>query len=170
MLQRGQAAISRTITCRRTKRFTLGNESNKERSMDISKINGNPIIMGGEALLEKYYKEGRIYFSTVNESPASFIGGTWERVLVGAGGDYALESSGGNLLHNHGEALSIATDQAAVKVKTAQIGAYVSWGFTGTDFKYGQDNVSINGAYQLVTDDASLMPPYVSCNIWRKVA
>lgn len=47
MLQRGQAAISRTITCRRTKRFTLGNESNKERSMDISKINGNPIIMGG---------------------------------------------------------------------------------------------------------------------------
>lgn len=54
--------------------------------------------------------------------------------------------------------------------KVKAIGAYVSWGFTGTDFKYGQDNVSINGAYQLVTDDASLMPPYVSCNIWRKVA
>lgn len=67
--------------------------------MDISKINGNPIIMGGEALLEKYYKEGRIYFSTVNESPASFIGGTWERIedvfLLCAGTIYAAGTRGG---------------------------------------------------------------------------
>ncbi len=47
MLQRGQAAISRTITCRRTKHFTLGNESNKERAMQISQLNGNPLVMGG---------------------------------------------------------------------------------------------------------------------------
>nr|DAX48486.1 MAG TPA: baseplate protein [Caudoviricetes sp.] len=141
--------------------------------MNISQLNGNPFA---DAAFRKYIEtEGAVIFSFNDEfSPANLWGGSWEkiidRVLVGAGGDYALESSGGNLLHNHGEALSIATDQAAVKVKTAQIGAYVSWGFTGTDFKYGQDNVSINGAYQLVTDDASLMPPYVSCNIWRKVA
>lgn len=141
--------------------------------MNISQLNGNPFV---DAAFRKYIEtEGAVIFSFNDEfSPADLWGGSWEkiidRVLVGAGGDYALESSGGNLLHNHGEALSIATDQAAVKVKTAQIGAYVSWGFTGTDFKYGQDNVSINGAYQLVTDDASLMPPYVSCNIWRKVA
>lgn len=141
--------------------------------MNISQLNGNPFA---DAAFRKYIEtEGAVIFSFNDEfSPADLWGGSWEkiidRVLVGAGGDYALESSGGNLLHNHGEALSIATDQAAVKVKTAQIGAYVSWGFTGTDFKYGQDNVSINGAYQLVTDDASLMPPYVSCNIWRKVA
>lgn len=141
--------------------------------MNISQLNGNPFA---DAAFRKYIEtEGAVIFSFNDEfSPANLWGGSWEkiidRVLVGAGGDYALESSGGNLLHNHGEALSIATDQAVVKVKTAQIGAYVSWGFTGTDFKYGQDNVSINGAYQLVTDDASLMPPYVSCNIWRKVA
>lgn len=141
--------------------------------MNISQLNGNPFA---DAAFRKYIEtEGAVIFSFNDEfSPANLWGGSWEkiidRVLVGAGGDYALESSGGNLLHNHGEALSIATEQAAVKVKTAQIGAYVSWGFTGTDFKYGQDNVSINGAYQLVTDDASLMPPYVSCNIWRKVA
>lgn len=141
--------------------------------MNISQLNGNPFV---DAAFRKYIEtEGAVIFSFNDEfSPADLWGGSWEkiidRVLVGAGGDYALESSGGNLLHNHGEALSIATDQAAVKVKTAQIGAYVSWGFTGTDFKYGQDNISINGAYQLVTDDASVMPPYVSCNIWRKVA
>lgn len=141
--------------------------------MNISQLNGNPFV---DAAFRKYIEtEGAVIFSFNDEfSPADLWGGSWEKIidrfLVGAGGDYALESSGGNLLHNHGEALSIATDQAAVKVKTAQIGAYVSWGFTGTDFKYGQDNVSINGAYQLVTDDASVMPPYVSCNIWRKVA
>ena len=141
--------------------------------MNISQLNGNPFA---DAAFRKYIEtEGAVIFSFNDEfSPANLWGGSWEkiidRVLVGAGGDYALESSGGNLLHNHGEALSIATDQAAVKVKTAQIGAYVSWGFTGTDFKYGQDNVSINGAYQLVTDDESLMTPYVSCNILRKVA
>lgn len=141
--------------------------------MNISQLNGNPFV---DAAFRKYIEtEGAVIFSFNDEfSPADLWGGSWEKIidrfLVGAGGDYALESSGGNLLHNHGEALSIATDQAAVKVKTAQIGAYVSWGFTGTDFKYGQDNVSINDAYQLVTDDASVMPPYVSCNIWRKVA
>ena len=141
--------------------------------MNISQLNGNPFA---DAAFRKYIEtEGAVIFSFNDGfSPADLWGGSWEKIidrfLVGAGGDYALESSGGNLLHNHGEALSIATDQAAVKVKTAQIGAYVSWGFTGTDFKYGQDNVSINGAYQLVTDDASVMPPYVSCNIWRKVA
>ena len=141
--------------------------------MNISQLNGNPFV---DAAFRKYIEtEGAVIFSFNDEfSPADLWGGSWEKIidrfLVGAGGDYALESSGGNLLHNHGEALSIATDQAAVKVKTAQIGAYVSWGFTGTVFKYGQDNVSINGAYQLVTDDASVVPPYVSCNIWRKVA
>ena len=141
--------------------------------MNISQLNGNPFA---DAAFRKYIEtEGAVIFSFNDEfSPADLWGGSWEkiidRVLVGAGGDYTLESSGGNLLHNHGEALSIAIDQAAVKVKTAQIGAYVSWGFTGTDFKYGQDNVSINGAYQLVTDEASVMPPYISCNIWRKVA
>lgn len=124
--------------------------------MEISQLNGNPFA---DAAFRKYIEtEGAVIFSFNDEfSPADLWGGSWEkiidRVLVGAGGDYTLESSGGNLLHNHGEALSIAIDQAAVKVKT-----------------YGQDNVSINGAYQLVTDEASVMPPYISCNIWRKVA
>ena len=67
--------------------------------MQISQLNGNPIVMGGEALLDTYYPVGRIYFSTVNVSPASFMGGSWTRIqdrfLLCAGTTYAAGTTGG---------------------------------------------------------------------------
>lgn len=54
---------------------------------------------GGEALLDKYYPIGRIYQSTENVSPASFMGGSWERIedvfLLCAGSTYAAGTTGG---------------------------------------------------------------------------
>lgn len=45
--QRRREKASLLAFCRRTKHFTLGNESNKERAMQISQLNGNPLVMGG---------------------------------------------------------------------------------------------------------------------------
>lgn len=133
--------------------------------MDISKINGNPIIMGGEALLEKYYKEGRIYFSTVNESPASFIGGTWERIedvfLLCAGTIYAAGTRGGEAnvtltigqMPNHVHDLHIGwgSDGGEAWGKlTANNGNSPSWSMGGTGGNQPHNN----------------MPPYEAVYAW----
>ena len=137
--------------------------------MQISQLNGNTLV---DATFHEYINtEGAVIYSFNSAfSPSAVFGGSWEkltdRVIVGAGGSYALNGEGGEATHKHGEAFSVSTDQTAVKVKVSQTGDYVSWGFTRTDFRYGQDNVSINGAYQLVTDNATSMPPYKAANIW----
>lgn len=56
------------------------------------------------------YPIGSIYLSVNSTSPAVLFGGTWEqlkdRVLVGAGNSYAVNSTGGsntrNISHSHG--------------------------------------------------------------------
>lgn len=53
--------------------------------------------------LNIFYPIGAIYQSTSATSPASIIGGTWSaiqnRFLVGAGGSYAVNSTGGEASH-----------------------------------------------------------------------
>lgn len=54
-------------------------------------------------LLQVVYPIGAIYQSVSATSPASIIGGTWSaiqnRFLVGAGGSYAVNSTGGETSH-----------------------------------------------------------------------
>lgn len=54
-------------------------------------------------LLQVVYPIGAIYQSVSATSPASIIGGTWSaiqnRFLVGAGGSYAVNSTGGEISH-----------------------------------------------------------------------
>lgn len=52
------------------------------------------------------YPIGAIYLSTVATSPASTLGGTWERIkdrfLLAAGDTYANGTTGGSATHTHG--------------------------------------------------------------------
>ena len=55
------------------------------------------------SLLNKLWPVGSIYQSTSSTSPASFLGGTWERIkdrfLLAAGDTYSAGSTGGEAVH-----------------------------------------------------------------------
>lgn len=54
-------------------------------------------------ILDIIYPIGSIYFSTIGTSPASFIGGTWEKIedrfLVGTGTSFSAGDTGGENEH-----------------------------------------------------------------------
>ena len=59
--------------------------------------------MSATNLLPRVYPVGSIYWSSRNTSPASLFGGTWtqiqNRFLIGAGGSYVVNSTGGEATH-----------------------------------------------------------------------
>ena len=138
--------------------------------MQISQLNGNQIVMGGEALLDKYYPIGRIYQSTENVSPAAFMGGSWERVQdvfpLFAGTTYAAGSTGGSAEHLHGLNNAIAgimlnTD----RLNYASRNLHAGWTATRTYGQIPTEDVSYGGldsGAPLIgnTDAMSNMPPY----------
>ena len=74
-------------------------------------------------LLDWVYPVGSIYISVVNESPAVFLGGTWEplkdRFLLGAGTTYTAGSSGGK-----GDFI-ISAEEVPVQAHTHTPGTYI---------------------------------------------
>lgn len=66
---------------------------------------GNIITAAGSSgvPIDSIYPVGSIYMSVVNNSPANFIGGTWEqlkdRFLLAAGNSYANGATGGSATH-----------------------------------------------------------------------
>ena len=149
--------------------------------MQISQLNGNPLVMGGEALLDTYYPIGRIYFSTVNVSPASFMGGSWTRIqdrfLLCAGTVYAAGTTGGEASvtlsaaqmpnHTHVEYMHIAN-----------VGERPLIGGDGgvSGFQTAKNSaVAIDGAYQRTGSSGggqahNNMPPYRAVYAWGRVA
>ena len=61
------------------------------------------VVVGGKTLLNLIYPVGSIYMSVSSTSPATFIGGTWERIqdkfLLSAGSAYSAGSTGGEVTH-----------------------------------------------------------------------
>lgn len=55
--------------------------------------------------IDNIYPVGSIYMSLQSNSPASFIGGTWEQItnnfLIGAGDNYTIGTTGGSSIHIH---------------------------------------------------------------------
>lgn len=71
---------------------------------NIKTINGTSVLGSGNiSILDLVYPIGSIYMSVQNVSPATFIGGTWERLkdrfLLGAGDTYAAGNTGGEATH-----------------------------------------------------------------------
>lgn len=67
----------------------------------INTLNSNKITKSN--LLSYVYPVGSIYMSTSSTSPASFLGGTWERIqnrfLLAAGSSYSAGGTGGEATH-----------------------------------------------------------------------
>ena len=138
----------------------------------------NPASKGyvDNSLLNKIYPVGSIYMSVNNNSPANFLGGTWEsiggRFLLGADDTYKAGATGGEAKHkltiaempkhNHGQ-------NAAMQDSSNYSGSmnvdYDSWTSQGRAIWQGCYTNNTGG------DEAhNNMPPYLSVYMWKRTA
>lgn len=179
----------------------LDKKANKDNVLDPD---GNAIFYS-KAEVEAKIKEilaaqreedlARIKFwvSPDSTSPASFIGGTWERIegkfIMGASNTYPAGSTGGSAEHEHEYKLSFMWRFGAlVGYPSSAISAYnyktQSWNDSNKRVNDGQYTLVNDGfsstygekpggqTYSVTGNTASnsSIPPYYSMYIWRRVA
>ena len=125
---------------------------------------------------------GKLWASDDPTSPASIVGGTWERIkdrfILAAGDTYAAGSTGGSANHNH----SIGKMFAAAYF----IGSYVDYHYSGNvvwspnyknTFPGGISETETSGTnhsagitvYGSPTKEAGNLPPYIAMYVWKRV-
>ena len=134
--------------------------------MEISQLNGNPVVDAG---FQSYINTvGAVLFSFNNGfSPASIYGGSWEKItdrfLVGAGGSYSIGGTGGSadaVVVAHTHSMTFYGGGANPFYYPSYITAI---GGIATSEGNGVNSAGESGAEKN-------MPPYIACNIWRKIA
>jgi hypothetical protein len=124
------------------------------------------------------YPVGSIYMSTVDVSPASFIGGAWERIkdrfLLSAGDIYVAGRGGGEATHSHDSSLyaqvSFGKDYIHQNyVENEQYWesnyAYSLTMSESTDNHSRKNGVNVAGTIE----DATNMPPYLTVYVWQRI-
>lgn len=126
------------------------------------------------------YPVGAIFQSTSNTSPASLFGGSWEKItnrfLVGAGGSYAVNATGGEEKHtlttsemprhqhfNSESGLAFLVDLGR-KDTSNEFAMYT------TSTEQWRYTTNRGTAYTGDTQPHNNMPPYYAVNIWRRTA
>lgn len=135
----------------------------------------------------------RIKFWASNDptSPASFIGGTWERVegefIMGASDTYPAGSTGGEAEHSHAYAVTYISNYGGIVGGSSDYSVMAYNGTTGGNNIVASDaGTGIGNQYSAVsitpnqtiyykrslgrTGYETNMPPYYSVYIWRRVA
>jgi hypothetical protein len=134
------------------------------------------------ALVNKLYPVGCIYQSTSSTSPASFLGGTWERIkdkfILAAGDTYAAGKTGGEA----GHALTVAEMPAhrheGIDIDNLYCFGWENGSRTGVNFKkfyggtYWGDDVQnrLASGYAGGSTAHNNMPPYLTAYIWKRIA
>lgn len=140
--------------------------------------------MAWKNLLEFVYPIGSVYFSTVNSSPASTIGGTWTQItnrFIRTGD--SPTATGGSDTHSHklsnkgGALIDVlpGTNHEWLNVATSAIGAMP---FTPTNkhaFWTKEYNPSAETAWHAValtgrTDSEGSLPSYYTVCMWVRIA
>lgn len=132
------------------------------------------MTIGGKTLLNLIYPVGSIYMSVSSTSPATFLGGTWERIqdkfLLSAGSTYAAGATGGEATHTlttsempaHTHNAAVAGGTEAYGTTRTAIGSFniVSTGYldSSTMVRTGGDGAHNN------------MPPYLAVYVWKRTA
>lgn len=154
---------------------------NVNGSLEFNSIVGN----GLSAILSKIYPIGSIYISTNNTSPASLLGGTWEKIrdkfLLGESDTISAGSTGGE-----------ATHTLTVDEMPSHTHAFMSAGRGGTytdNYKQvwtatgGSDGDGVSANLSLPTFEGiqgvqntggsqahNNMPPYLAVYMWKRTA
>lgn len=143
-------------------------------------------------LLNMVYPVGSIYMSVENNSPQNFLGGTWtplyDRMLVGAGNSYAVNSTGGSkdatiVAHTHTASIASSGAHSHTTAALATTGsksgslaeAFTKYGstrniripFSGTD---GAHTHTPTIASTGVSATNANMPPYLGVYMWKRTA
>lgn len=126
---------------------------------------------------------GSIYMSTESVSPASFIGGTWERIkdkfLLAAGTSYEAGNEGGSASHTHSLENGYAKYNPSGTSGITNIYKVVEpYGYSVNKSASDSDNFNTDiskTVYDAVglggnTDGASHLPPYLTVYMWKRVA
>ena len=125
-------------------------------------------------LLDAVYPVGSVYLSTVETSPAIFLGGTWERIkdrfLLAAGDTYAPGEVGGEAehtltvdeipSHQHGMKTTLDLSTAAGNRRNTVVGGGNAWSSNDTN------QIQYTGGDQPHNN----MPPYLAVYIWKRTA
>ena len=130
----------------------------------VSQINGNDLA---DSAFRAYVKTVGAVLHSFNDdfSPSALFGGSWEKVtdrfLVGAGGSYALGSTGGSadaVVVEHSHQVPAANGAETASIATGGNGSLVNWGEKYATISAGESGAGKN------------IPPYIAANIWRRVA
>jgi len=127
-------------------------------------------------LLDKLWPVGSIYQSSSSTSPASFWGGTWERIkdrfLLAAGDTYAAGSTGGEAKH------TLTTDEMPSHFHYVRIGnksgsrssRYITYD-EGTNVSYWPGTEEATSTTKVGSSQPhNNMPPYIAKYIWQRIA
>lgn len=126
-------------------------------------------------LLDKLWPVGSIYQSASSTSPASFLGGTWERIkdrfLLAAGDTYAAGSTGGEAKHT----LTISEMPNHAHRLWVEGKTYEAQGRTlVTSISANEHTVDVSQNMWMNNQGGSNshnnMPPYLTAYIWRRIA
>lgn len=132
------------------------------------------------------YARVRYWVSDEPTSPASFIGGTWERIegkfIMGASDDYPAGSTGGSATHAqtkeelypHSHRLMQSGQNA--KMNTASMGRNGPLASDRDEYVAFGDSVQLFSSYSFTIETVgggqpmNILNPYYSLYIWRRVA
>lgn len=146
--------------------------------MEISQLNGNTLV--DATFYEYVHTVGAVIFSFNDSfSPSALWGGSWSRVtnrfLIGSGGTYSSGVAGGET------SVTLTTDQMPNhqhQVIDGDTGVVIGLGMGAQvdGIKIGSWNTTNNVGKLTFTTHVggnqphNNMPPYIGCNIWRKIA
>ena len=136
------------------------------------------------------YARIKFWASIDSTSPASFIGGTWERIedkfIMGASDTYPAGSTGGEVEHSHAYAVTYMVNYNGVVGGSNYYSVMAYDGTTGGNNVATYAGTGIGNAFSDISTTAnqvmeyrrslgktgygSSIPPYYSVYIWRRVA
>ena len=138
----------------------------------------NNVVNNTNDILNMIYPVGSIYMSTNNVSPATFIGGQWERIqdrfLLSAGSTYTAGNTGGSATHSH---VLSANGWAKIVLKAASKIIYREKSVPGWQSNYQNSTGSGSGSSSTEsygaelggnTDSATTLPPYLVVYVWKR--
>lgn len=121
-------------------------------------------------LMDKIYPVGSIYMSVNSTSPATFFGGTWQRLqnrfLIGAGSSYSAGSTGGEATHTLTVNEMPSHSHASREINSS--GSNSGWTYATSVSKYiiQQAMIEATGGGQAHNN----MPPYLAVYMWKRTA